>query len=990
MVLFFWLLLSLLQPLSLLSLNQEGRFLQQVKLSLTDPTRSLSSWNDRDDTPCKWRGITCDNDDSVSQRVTELDLASLQLGGPFPVFICRLSYLSVLSLSGNFINESLPADIATCQNLTSLDLSDNLLVGSLPEWLPRLEKLKLLNLQGNNFSGDIPESFGAFKSIEHLKLGGNLLNGKIYPSIGNLTTLKELAIGLNPFTSQLPSQLGKLSNLETLWASQANLVGTIPESIGQLSGLEYLDLSMNKLTGSIPSSLTELTSLVQLEIYQNSLSGELPANMSRMKSLRRFDASMNELNGTIPADLWKLPYESLNLYDNRLEGTISESIANSPNLNEFKLFNNKLSGEIPSQLGVNSPLKRLDLSYNNLEGKIPDNLCAKGELEDLLLISNSLSGNVPENLGRCQSLSRVRLKQNKLSGHVPDRFWGLQHVYLLELSENSLVGSISKMISSAKNLSVLLVSKNSFNGSIPDELGSLSNLLEFSANTNAFTGEIPGSLVNLQNLNRLDLSHNELSGSIPNGARGWENLNELNLANNRLSGEIPNEIGSLQVLNYLDLSSNHFTGKIPLELQNLKLNELNLSYNLLSGDLPPLYAKESYRKSFLGNPGLCSDLADLCPKTGRSKSRGYFYTLTSIFILAAVVFLVGIVWFYFKYRKFSKNKKGIAISKWKSFHKIGFSEYEITDCLKEENIIGYGASGKVYKVVLSSGEVVAVKKLGGTTKKIDASNDSQRDEFEVEVETLGKIRHKNIVRLWCCCSAGDCKLLVYEYMPNGSLGDLLRSTKAGVLDWPTRHKIALDAAEGLSYLHHDCVPAIVHRDVKSNNILIDGEFNARVADFGVAKVVKDVGKGAESMSVIAGSYGYIAPEYAYTLRVNEKSDIFSFGVVLLELVTGKLPTDPELGEKDLMKWVYTTLDQKGLSHVIDPNLDSSCKEEISMVLDIGLRCTSALPINRPSMRKVVNMLQEAGLDGRSKSGKRSGKLSPYYEEYVSERGSVVA
>lgn len=307
-------------------------------------------------------------------------------------------------------------------------------------------------------------------------------------------------------------------------------------------------------------------------------------------------------------------------------------------------------------------------------------------------------------------------------------------------------------------------------------------------------------------------------------------------------------------------------------------------------------------------------------------------------------------------------------------------------------MIGSGASGKVYKVVLGNGEEVAVKKLWrGGTKKDDQqrSAEPEKDEFEAEVETLGKIRHKNIVRLWCCYSSGDCKLLVYEYMPNGSLGDLLHGSKGGMLDWPMRYKITLDAAEGLSYLHHDCVPPIVHRDVKSNNILLDGEFGAKVADFGVAKVVGGINKDAESMSVIAGSCGYIAPEYGYTLRVNEKSDIYSFGVVILELVTGRLPVDPEFGEKHLVKWVLTTLDQKGLENVIDPKLDVVHMEEIGRILNIGLLCTNSLPINRPSMRRVVKMLQEASSDN-TKSSTKDGKLSPYYYyEESSDQGSTV-
>ncbi|XP_017971519.1 PREDICTED: receptor-like protein kinase HSL1 [Theobroma cacao] len=982
-------LLLFLNPLPHASaLNQEGLYLQRVKQSLSDPTNALSSWNDRDDTPCNWRGISCD---SVTGRVNSVNLSDFQLAGPFPVFLCRLPSISSISLVNNFINSSLPSDLSTCQNLTTLNLSQNLIVGSLPDSLAEIPTLKNVILFGNNFSGEIPASFGRFQRLELLNLAGNLLNGTIPPFLGNISTLKELDLAYNPFLpSHIPSELGNLTNLEQLFLAGCNLVDQIPPRFSRLSGLINLDLSFNRLTGSIPSSISELKKIEQLELYNNSLSGGLPLTMGNLTTLKRFDASMNELTGTIPTGLCGLQLESLNLFDNRLEGTLPESITRSKDLRELKLFNNKLRGRLPSQLGENSPLQSLDLSYNQFSGEIPENLCAKGQLEDLVLIYNSFSGKIPESLGKCWSLGRVRFKHNHFSGRVPDGFWGLPRVFLLELAENSFSGQISKTISSAHNLSVLSISNNPFSGSLPDEIGSLKTLVEISASGNGFTGRIPGSFVKLRQLVRLDLSENELDGGIPEGIKGWMNLNELNLGNNKLSGSIPRDIGSLPVLNYLDLSSNSFSGKIPIELQNLKLNVLNLSNNRLSGELPPIYAKEMYRNSFVGNPGLCDDLEGLCPTIGKSKNQGYMWILRCIFVLAGLVFVVGVVWFYMKYRSFKKSKKGATILKWRSFHKLGFSEFEIADCLKEENVIGSGASGKVYKVVLRNGEAVAVKKLSGGVKKGDSlSADTERDEFESEVETLGKIRHKNIVRLWCCCNAGDSKLLVYEYMPNGSLGDLLHSSKGGLLDWPTRYKIALDAAEGLSYLHHDCVPPIVHRDVKSNNILLDGEFGARVADFGVAKIVKRVGKGAESMSAIAGSYGYIAPEYAYTLRVNEKSDIYSFGVVILELVTGKPPTDPEFGEKDVVKWVCATCDQKGVDQVIDPRLDSTYKEEICRVLDIGLLCTNALPINRPSMRKVVKLLQEAGGENKSKAGK-DGKLSPYYyNEEASDQGSVV-
>ncbi|CAN6689748.1 unnamed protein product [Malus baccata var. baccata] len=998
MLLFLLPLLLLLPPLpTTLSLNQEGLYLQHFKLSLDDPDSALDSWNDADSTPCNWLGVECDDASSSSSPVVRsLDLPSANLAGPFPTVLCRLPNLTHLSLYNNSINSTLPPSLSTCQNLEHLDLSQNLLTGALPATLPDLPNLKYLDLTGNNFSGPIPDSFGRFQKLEVLSLVYNLIEGTIPPFLGDISTLKMLNLSYNPFLpGRIPAELGNLTNLEVLWLTECNLVGEIPDSLGRLKNLKDLDLAINGLTGRIPPSLSELTSVVQIELYNNSLTGKLPPGMSKLTRLRLLDASMNQLSGPIPDELCRLPLESLNLYENNFEGSVPASIANSPNLYELRLFRNKLSGELPQNLGKNSPLKWLDVSSNQFTGTIPASLCEKRQMEELLMIHNEFSGGIPATLGECQSLTRVRLGHNRLSGEVPAGFWGLPRVYLMELVENELSGAISKTIAGATNLSLLIVAKNKFSGQIPEEIGWVENLMEFSGGENKFNGPLPESIVRLGQLGTLDLHSNEISGELPIGIQSWTKLNELNLASNQLSGKIPDGIGNLSVLNYLDLSGNRFSGKIPFGLQNMKLNVFNLSNNRLSGELPPLFAKEIYRSSFLGNPGLCGDLDGLCDGRAEVKSQGYLWLLRCIFILSGLVFVVGVVWFYLKYKNFKKANRTIDKSKWTlmSFHKLGFSEHEILDCLDEDNVIGSGASGKVYKVMLSSGEVVAVKKLwGGKVQECEAGDVEkgwvQDDGFEAEVETLGRIRHKNIVKLWCCCTTRDCKLLVYEYMQNGSLGDMLHSIKGGLLDWPTRFKIALDAAEGLSYLHHDCVPAIVHRDVKSNNILLDGDFGARVADFGVAKVVDVTGKGPQSMSGITGSCGYIAPEYAYTLRVNEKSDIYSFGVVILELVTGRLPVDPEFGEKDLVKWVCTALDQKGVDSVVDPKLESCYKEEVCKVLNIGLLCTSPLPINRPSMRRVVKLLQEVGTEKHPQAAKKEGKLSPYYYEDASDHGSV--
>ncbi|XP_030466499.2 receptor-like protein kinase HSL1 [Syzygium oleosum] len=980
-LLLLFLLLSL--PFAL-ALNQDGLYLLQAKRGLSDPAGALSSWNARDPDPCSWAGVSCGGG-GPDRRVTALDLTNSQLAGPFPLFLCRLPYLSSLSLGGNNINSTLPPGVSACCNLTRLDLSQNLLQGDIPGSLAAIPGLAELDLSFNSFSGGLPPAFGEFARLESLLLVSNILNGTMPSFLGNVTSLKTLELAYNPWTpSEFPSQFSNLTNLEVLWLSDCRLTGPIPESFGGLSRLVNLDLSRNRLTGPIPGSLAWLKSAVQIELFNNSLSGELSLQFSNLTNLRRLDVSTNELTGAIPGELCDLPLGSLNLFENRFEGTIPESIALSENLYELMLFNNKLTGSLPSDLGKNSPSRSLDVSYIQFSGQIPENLCAHGKLEELVLLYNNFFETIPASLGKCESLHRIRLTHNQLSGTVPEGLWGLPHVYLLDLAENSLVGNVSDALSGAHNLSVLDISRNLFSGSVPDGFAPLTRLVEFSGSHNNFSGRIPGSLVQLSQLSKLDLSYNGLSGEIPEGIKAWKMLNELNLANNKLSGEIPGDVGSLTVLNYLDLSGNYFSGKIPDELQNLKLNLLNLSNNQLSGDIPPMYAKQVYENSFVGNPGLCGDLPGLCPRRSDGRKSKSLWMLSVIFVLAVLVLVVGISWFYCKYKNFKKTRKGATMSKWRSFHKLGFSELEIADCLQEDKVIGSGGSGKVYKVELSNGEVVAVKKLRGVSKKEALTFESEKDGYQVEVETLGKIRHKNIVRLWCCCNTEDCKLLVYEYMPNGSLGDMLHGSKGSLLDWRTRYKIALDAAEGLSYLHHDCVPPIVHRDVKSNNILLDAEFGAKVADFGVAKIV-GVGNGEELMSVIAGSYGYIAPEYAYTLRVNEKSDIYSFGVVILELVTGRLPVDPAFGEKDLVKWVGATLNQKGIDDVIDPKLDASHKEEITKVLDVGLLCTHSLPISRPSMRKVVKLLQEAGSGSKVRIAKRDGELSPYYYEDASNK-----
>ncbi|KQJ98144.1 receptor-like protein kinase HSL1 [Brachypodium distachyon] len=943
------------------SLAADFSVLLAAKDALSDPASALSAWRTPSPlSPCRWPHILCSSSDD-DPTIASLLLSNLSLAGEFPKPLCSLS------------------------SLVRLDLSYNSLTGPLPPCLAELQSLKHLNLAGNSFTGEIPRSFGAgFPSLSTLNLAGNDISGEFPAFLANVSALEELLLAYNPFTpSPVPDAIAHgLPRLRVLWLAGCGLVGNIPASIGNLKRLVNLDLSTNNLTGEIPESIGGLESVVQIELYSNKLSGRVPAGLGKLKKLRFLDVAMNRLSGEIPPDLLLAPgLESLHLYENELSGRVPSTLGQAPALNDLRLFSNRLVGELPPEFGKNCPLEFIDLSDNRISGRIPATLCSAGKLEQLLILNNELDGPIPAELGECRTLTRVRLPNNRLSGPVPLDMWSLPHLYLLELAGNALSGTVGPGIALAQNLSQLLLSDNHFAGVLPAELGSLTNLVELSAANNGFSGPLPATLADLSTLGRIDLRNNSISGELPQGVRRWQKLTQLDLADNRLTGSIPPGLGELPVLNSLDLSSNELTGGVPAQLENLKLSLLNLSNNRLSGDLSPVFSGDMYDDSFLGNPALCRGGA--CSGGRRGAGAAGRRSAESIITIAGVILVLGVAWFCYKYRSHYSAEASAGNKQWvvTSFHKAEFHEEDILSCLHDEhNVIGAGAAGKVYKAFLGRGgdeDVVAVKKLWGAARNKElssSSSSSNKDGFEAEVATLGRVRHKNIVKLWCCLRSGDRRLLVYEYMPNGSLGDLLHGGKGAVLDWPMRYRIMVDAAEGLSYLHHDCAPPIVHRDVKSNNILLDADFGAKVADFGVARAIVGSGNNGRrapdaAVSAIAGSCGYIAPEYSYTLRITEKSDVYSFGVVMLELVTGKRPVGgPELGDKDLVRWVCGSIEREGVDAVLDPRLAAgageSCRAEMRKVLSVALLCTSSLPINRPSMRSVVKLLLEVLPDSK--------------------------
>ncbi|KAJ6807338.1 receptor-like protein kinase HAIKU2 [Iris pallida] len=957
------LLLSCFLPGSNSSSESELQILLHLKnsLGITNSTPGFQSWNipSPSASACNFSGISCNSEYSV----TRINLSSRDLSGTIPFSsLCQLPYLTNVSLTYNYLSGILTSDLRNCTELTYLDLSFNNFTGTIPDLTP-LHKLQTLVLSDNFFSGVFP-----------------------WTSLRNLTSLTSLSLGDNPFgPSPFPEEVTNLTSLRWLFLSDSNLNGEIPPSIGDLTALVDLELADNFLSGPIPPEITKLEKLWELELYNNSLTGTLPPGFGNLSELAYFDASMNSLEGNVSELRFLNKLVSLQLFYNDFSGELPRKFGEFKFLVNLSLYSNRFSGELPATLGSWSEMNLIDVSTNSFSGRIPPDMCRMGTMDKLLFLENKFSGEIPASYGNCNSLTRFRVGNNSLSGVVPAALWSLPNVNIIDLEINQFEGAIGAGIGKAKSLNQLYLAGNKFSGKIPAEISGASALVGIDFSSNGFSGEVPATIGGLRSLASLLLQNNSFSGAIPDAIGGCVSLDAINLAGNLFTGKIPASLGNLRSLNSLVLSNNALSGAIPESLASLKLSSLDLSNNKLTGTIPSGLSANAYGGAFAGNPGLCSNSISYlnpCSNSSSSSSRIIRLVVTCLLaVFALLLCLMGL--FLLKKRPSGRDPKSPVSWDVKSFRVLSFDEQEIIKSISEDNIIGKGGSGNVYRVDLGVGSTVAVKQIlhpstDTITSKTTAamlpvrrsgSVRSLSREFEAEVNTLSSIRHVNVVKLYCSITSEDSSLLVYEYMPNGSLWDRIHSAAAGEkklgLDWETRREIAVGAAKGLEYLHHGCDRPILHRDVKSSNILLDESFKPRIADFGLAKILQCAAGGKDSSStyVIAGTHGYIAPEYAYTWKVNEKSDVYSFGVVLMELVTGRRPMESEFGDgKDIVYWVAHRLTSRdGITGIIDGSIPESEKEEAARVLKVAVLCTATLPAMRPSMRTVVQMLEDASV-----------------------------
>ncbi|XP_023749738.1 leucine-rich repeat receptor-like protein kinase TDR [Lactuca sativa] len=976
---FFFLCLPLSISSAATTLPLQLVSLLSLKSSLVDPLNTFKDW---DPSPslskpgfehvwCSWSGIKCD---PRTFQINSLDVSNRNLSGTIPEAIKYLTHLHHLNISVNNFAGPLPTAIFGLTFLRTLDVNHNLFNSTFPPGISKLKFLTFFNAFSNSFTGPLPQELVRLRFLEHLNLGGSYFEGEIPKSYGGFQGLKFLYLAGNSLGGEIPAQLGLITSLQRLEFGYNGFSGELPTQFALLSNLSFLDISSANLSGDFPIALTNLTKLETLLIFKNNLYGEIPASIGNLQYVRILDLSNNKFSGNIPEEVSSLKnLMELSLMNNKFTGEVPRGIGELPALEFLFLWNNSFTGILPQKLGLNSKLQRLDVSSNSFSGPIPPNLCLGNKLVKLILFSNKLSGSLPSSLANCTSLLRFRVQNNRLNGSIPIGFGSLPNITFMEMSDNSFTGPIPADLADAAKLEYLNISGNSFDSGLPENIWSARSLQIFSASSSKLTGEIP-KFQGCYNFYKIEIAGNELSGSIPWDIGHCMKLITLNLRHNSLTGIIPWEVSTLPSITEVDVSHNFLTGTIPSTFGNCStLEGFNVSYNQLTGPVPSFGPAFSsiHPSSFTGNEGLCGGVlqkpcgteseTEIKPQQPKKTAGAIVWIVAAAFGVGLFILIAGSRCFRANYqRRFVVEEREIGPWKLTAFQRLNFTADDVVECLSmTDKILGMGGTGTVYKAEMPSGEIIAVKKLWGKNKETIR----RRRGVLAEVDVLGNVRHRNIVRLLGYCTNRECTMLLYEYMPNGSLDDLLHGKNKSdnlMADWVTRYKIALGVAQGICYLHHDCDPVIVHRDLKPSNILLDGEMEARVADFGVAKLIQF----EESMSVIAGSYGYIAPEYAYTLQVDEKSDIYSFGVVLMEIISGKTSVNSEFGDgNSIVDWVRSKIKTKeGTKDVLDQNAGASCgsvREEMMLLLRVALLCTSRNPADRPSMRDVVSMLQEA-------------------------------
>ncbi|KAG6419838.1 hypothetical protein SASPL_116350 [Salvia splendens] len=928
---------------SQLPLDQVSTMTRIYEIIQNNSAPSSFLWSNvlKSSNPCSWKGVGCNSDNSSINTVF-VKSSSISTSDFLPL-LCNIATLESLDVSNNQIS-SIPDGFFTgCGAITGL---------------------RLLNFSVNSLSGPLP-TFHGFPMLATLDFSRNMLSGEVSMQLDGLGSLKTLNLGWNNFGGKIPTNLGNMNLLEEILLSLNKFTGEIPLNITNFKNLSVIDLSGNRLSGSIPVEFGGFTRLKTLILSLNNLSGGIPTFLANITSLERFAANQNSFTGSIPSGITKF-LSFLDLSYNNLIGTVPSDLLSGPNLQVVDLSFNKLEGSIPAV--TSTKLYRLRLGSNSLNGTIPST--SLRSLMYLELDNNMLSGEIPSDLGiMFSNLSLLNLANNRLRGTLPPLLGSLTRLQVLSLQSNSISGGIPPQILSLSKLERLNISSNSLNGSIPLSISRMQNLRNLDLHGNNLSGSIPDSIEEIPYLVEVQLGNNQLSGRIPQMPNTLQI--SLNLSHNLFRGPIPGTLSRLQNLEVLDLSDNRFSGDIPDFLAQLgSLTHLLLTNNDLSGVVPKFGANlvfDVQGNEWLVPPPPLPPPPSLTPKKSKSIASTIIIAVGSSAMAVGLVIMLSIL----VSRRYHRiNDENTYSAEEASPPQVVHGNLLTPNSIHRSNIDFKAAMEAVsdplnltlktrfstyYKAVMTSGASYFVKKLNWSDKIFQLGS---HERFEEELQVLGKLCSSNVMIPLAYVLTLDSAYLIYEYAPKGSLFDCLHRM-GSTLDWASRYSIAIGVSQGLAFLHECKSSPILLLDLSTKSIFLKSLNEPQVGDIELCKVI-DPSKSTGSLSTIAGSVGYVPPEYAYTMRVTAAGNVYSFGVVLLELITGKPAVS---GGIELAKLVLSNSAQSNKwDHILDFNISKTSvavRSQMLAVLEVAMACVSLQPETRPKMKSVLRMLLNA-------------------------------
>ncbi|XP_066345137.1 probable LRR receptor-like serine/threonine-protein kinase At3g47570 [Miscanthus floridulus] len=920
-----------------------------------DPSGVLTSW-DISGSFCTWRGVVCGKALPPS-RVVSLELNSLQLAGQLSPSLANLTSIIRLDLGTNSFHGPIPEELGTLPKLQDLILANNSLSGIIPASLFKdSSRLVVINLQRNFLNGPIPD-FHTMETLQILNLAENNLSGRIPPSLGNVSSLTDIHLDLNMLDGSVPETLSRIRNLTAL-TLRYNQFGHFPAELYNMTSLRILDLGNNDLSGYyIPATLGNLLPNLEMLIMSgDNITGLIPPSLANASKLQEIDLSYNALAGPVPLLGSLLHLRVLSLGSNSLKSdnwAFITSLTNCSNLTMLIMDDNRLDGSLPISVGnLSSNLQRLDLGNNQISGKLP------------------------EQIGNLSQLQLLAMDQNSISGEIPLSIWNLSALVVLRLSQNRLSGQIAPGVGNLQQLTQLSIDSNSLSGNIPASLGQCQRLTILKLSFNNLDGYIPVGLANITTLFSLDLSKNHLIGSIPQSIGLLEQLVLLNISHNNLSGQIPPSLGNCLSIQQIDLSQNNLTGQIPDFFNNFNALELlNLSYNNFWGPIPTGGVFQNTTTVILnGNIGLCvnattsASVFPVCPgiAAGGIKKNAHFL-LTVILPITIALFLclclcLCIIVALLKRRTHRETAPCYKQTMKKVSH---FDILKATNWFSSANKISSSGTSSVYIGRFEfDTDFIAIKVF-------HLDEHGSLNSFLMECEVLRNTRHRNLMKAVTLCSTVDMenkefKAIVFDFMANGSLDmwlhpKLHKNSPKRVLSLGQRIRIAMDVVSALDYMHNQLTPPLVHCDLKPANVLLDYDVTARVGDFGSAKFLSSSLGSPEGFVGVEGTIGYIAPEYGMGYKISTGCDVYSFGVLLLEMLTGKRPTDIMFSDGMSLHKLVSSAYPNGLHEVLDPYMFQE-RDLVTLqcylvpLVEVALLCSMELPKDRPGIRDICSKI----------------------------------